>query len=485
MRFWLKLFLGYFAIIALGTYLFMNAMLEEIKPGLRQSMETSLVDTANLLAEIIAPADNHSLIDTEALATAVSATLKRPINATIWNHTQRQTQLRVYATNQKGIVIYDSQARDLGKDYSQWNDVYLTLQGEYGARSTQENPKDKFSSIMYIGAPIYSKDPESPQLVGVLTVGKPNVSVDPFWQLARDNIRTKGFWLLLSAMIAGALLSTLLSLSIRRLVRYAQTISEGKTGTAPRLYDPDLSQLATAMEQMRQALDGKKYIEDYTLSLTHEMKSPLTTLKGAAELMPVAENPAMREQLANNISQQTERLRALVDKVLSLARLENLTELTTSSTVNLSELIQQECQQLQLTLTQRQILLNLSLDSQITIVGDQLLLAQAIRNLLDNSLDFSPDNSQIDIQLNQLENEICLTIADQGSGIPEYALEQIWQRFYSLPRPDNGQQNSGQKSTGLGLSFVQQIAQLHHASIQLDNRDTQGAEARLTFTRPH
>lgn len=129
MRFWLKLFLGYFAIIALGTYLFMNAMLEEIKPGLRQSMETSLVDTANLLAEIIAPADNHSLIDTEALATAVSATLKRPINATIWNHTQRQTQLRVYATNQKGIVIYDSQARDLGKDYSQWNDVYLTLRG--------------------------------------------------------------------------------------------------------------------------------------------------------------------------------------------------------------------------------------------------------------------------------------------------------------------------------------------------------------------
>lgn len=480
MKFGLKLFLAYAGILGLGIYFFLNSMLLEVKPGLRQSLETALIDTSNLLAEVVGPSAINEPIQIQLLKPAIEKTLKRPINATIWSHKQAKTDLRVYVTNRQGIVIYDSSNQDIGADYSQWNDVYLTLRGRYGARSTQENPQDNFSSVMYIGAPIYAPTEKGEQqIAGVISVGKPNVSVEPFWQAARDNIRSKGMWLLIAAALAGALLATWLSLSIHRLVDYAQKVSKGEQSQTPKLSDPDLAQLADAMEQMRTALDGKQYIEEYTLSLTHEMKSPLTTLQGAAELIAVADNKEMQQQLAQNIEAQTERLKALVDKVLSLARLENRAALESPEQVNLTRLIQNECEQISLALKQqRDINIALELDENIQVAGDHLLLAQAIRGLLDNAIDFSPDKTQIEIHLSTLDTGIELIISDHGSGIPEYALDQIWNRFYSLPRP-----NTGQKSTGLGLSFVQQIAQLHGATISLSNRDKTGVEAKLRFPK--
>ncbi|WP_286236997.1 two-component system sensor histidine kinase CreC [Neptuniibacter halophilus] len=476
MKFGLKLFLAYFAILGLGVYFFLNSMLLEIKPVLRQSMETALIDSANLLAELVAPPSADQPIRIERLQPAVSNTLQRPINATIWSHKQQQTELRIYITNRLGRVIYDSENRDPGADYSQWNDVYLTLKGQYGARSTQEDPNNKFSTVMYIGAPIYSQQDGQKTLVGVLSVGKPNVSVEPFWQLARDNLRSKGLWLLLIAAIAGALLATWLSLNIHRLVEYARKVSRGDPGKAPKLSDPDLARLASAMEEMRRALDGKEYIEDYTLTLTHELKSPLTALQGAAELITLATDEPMRQQLASNIQQQTERLRALVDQVLALARLENQHRLQQAVPIQLETLVRQESEQLSIRLQQQAIRLQQSLSPVRPVQGDPLLLAQAIRSLLENALDFSPRHSEIQLQLKQNDQGPQLIISDQGSGIPDYALPRIWQRFYSLPRPD-----SGQKSTGLGLSFVQQIAQLHSADISLRNQPGGGVQACLQF----
>lgn len=477
MKFGVKLFLAYFALLGLGVYFFLNSMLVEIKPGLRQSLETALVDTANLLAEMIAPQSPNEQIKIDLLKPAIIKTLQRPINATIWSHKQVHTELRIYVTDRKGTVIFDSAGRDLGTDYSQWNDVYLTLQGKYGARSTQEDPNDNFSSVMYIGAPIYRlTEAGMPVIAGVISVGKPNVSVEPFWQIARDNIRSKGMWLLIAAALAGALLATWLSLNIHRLVDYAQKVSAGESTSSPSISDPDLAKLALAMEEMRKALDGKKYIEDYTLTLTHEMKSPLTALQGAAELISVAQDDAVRDQLALNINQQTERLRALVDQVLALARLENMQGLENSEQLDLTQLVMNEIEQLNIQLQAKQIEILNELPESHQITGDKLLLGQAIRNLLENATDFSPQGGTLTLTLDQQREMTQLCIADQGSGIPEYAQDKIWQRFYSLPRPD-----SGQKSTGLGLSFVQQIALLHQADISLKNIDEGGVKACLTF----
>ncbi len=116
------------------------------------------------------------------------------------------------------------------------------------------------------------------------------------------------------------------------------------------------------------------------------------------------------------------------------------------------------------------------------IEADALLLGQAIANLLDNAIDFSPPAGTIRLEGVIRESGLYqLTIEDQGPGIPDFALGRLFERFYSLPRPHSG------KSTGLGLSFVREVVERHQGSITLHNRaDGQSgacAELRLPLGR--
>ncbi|MGL5587240.1 MAG: beta-lactam sensor histidine kinase BlrB, partial [Aeromonas veronii] len=104
---------------------------------------------------------------------------------------------------------------------------------------------------------------------------------------------------------------------------------------------------------------------------------------------------------------------------------------------------------------------------------DPLLVEQAIGNLLDNAIDFSPANGQVTLSGSQQEEGYCFRVTDCGPGIPDYALPRIFERFYSLPRPDKG------KSSGLGLSFAHEVAHQHGGRLTLSTRPEGGALAEL------
>jgi len=100
--------------------------------------------------------------------------------------------------------------------------------------------------------------------------------------------------------------------------------------------------------------------------------------------------------------------------------------------------------------------------------GNYFLLSKAITNIVKNAVEFSPDAGEITISTAKYNNRLIITICDQGKGIPGYAKDRIFERFYSLARPD------GRKGSGLGLSFVKEIASLHHAEIRIsDNPHSQ------------
>lgn len=91
----------------------------------------------------------------------------------------------------------------------------------------------------------------------------------------------------------------------------------------------------------------------------------------------------------------------------------------------------------------------------LAVQGDPDLLEQALGNLLDNAIDFTPEGGAIQLAAREMQDRVQLTVTDSGSGIPDYALDRIFERFYSLPR------ENGVKSSGLGLAFVQEVARLH------------------------
>ncbi len=466
----LRVLLGYFLIVGLAGYFVLNVFIEEVKPGVRQAMEETLIDTANVLAELAAPDLKTGRIASGAFAGALEAAGERDLEARVWGVTKSSLEYRVFVTDTKGVVVFDSEKTDVGKDYSQWNDVLLTLKGQYGARSTLADPNDESSTVMHVAAPIT----DAGKLIGVLTVAKPNASVQPFIERGQRKIRNRGILLLGAAALIGLFFTWWLTRSINRLRRYARDISEGRKVPLPESGHSEIAELGRALEAMREKLEGKQYVEQYVHTLTHEMKSPVAAIRGAAELLDEDMPRDARATFIGNIREQCERLSLIAERMLNLAQVEQQQSLQAPELVNLGFLVAEIAASLRPRLESAGLSLNLALANDVQVLGEPFLLRQAISNLLDNAVEFSPRCGVIEVSLTRDPETAALAIRDHGPGVPDYARDRIFERFYSLPRP-----GTNKKSTGLGLPFVREVAALHGGSIALGNLDDGGAEAVL------
>lgn len=255
----IRIFLVYFLFVGLAGWFVLSTVMEEIRPGVRQSTEETLVDTANLLAEILRDEVRAGTLDQGRLPGLLRAYGQRQPEADIWGVRKTRVNHRIYVTDDRGIVLLDSSGAAVGQDYSRWNDVYLTLRGQYGARSSREDPNDPDSSVMYVAAPI--RDGE--RIIGVVSVAKPNASLQPYIERSQTRLTWLGAGLIGLGLLVGGLLSWWLSRSLRRLRDYAQAVSEGRRAELPGMSGGELRQLAAAVERMRTQLEGKAYVERY------------------------------------------------------------------------------------------------------------------------------------------------------------------------------------------------------------------------------
>jgi two-component system sensor histidine kinase CreC len=473
----IRLFLGYFLIVGLAAWFVLNIFAKEVEPGVRQATEDTLVDTANLLAELAVEDLAAGRIASAAFARAVGEAVQREPQAKIWGVAKESVDFRVYLTDARGIVVYDSDGIALGADYSQWHDVARVLRGEYGARSTRDDPADPTTSVMYVAAPVL----KAGQLIGVLSVAKPMTALSPYAERARERVRRAGFVLLAASALIGLLFTLWLTWSLNRLRNYARAIADGEKALAPTAGGRQLSELARSLALMRERLDGKQYVEHYVQSLAHEMKSPLTAVRGAAELLLEEPAPADRQRFTRHIAEQAERMQQVIERLLALARIEQLQAPEERREIVLGELAAEVVAGRDSQLQARGLTVAIIGEAAVKIDGDPFLLRQALANLLDNAIDFSPEQGRIEIGIEDRRAEagsVRLTVCDHGPGAPDYALAQLFERFYSLPRPA-----TGRKSTGLGLAFVREVAKIHGGRAGFENGAAGGALAWIELPR--
>ena len=470
-------------LVGLAAWFVLTIFVDEVKPGVRQAMEDTLVDTANVLAELAAEDVKAGNIQTGNFAQSLAqyqarASKTDTSNANISGVRKQTADYRVYITDTKGIVIFDSSNLAVGQDYSQWNDVYLTLRGKYGVRSSQIIPNaPKSDSIMYVAAPIITKDSQDGGvIIGSLTVAKSNRTVLPFIERAQNKIIRWGALLFVLSIAIGALFTWRFTSKINKLRDYAINIAQGKKATPPTSSNDELSDLAKAMQTMRSELDGKQYVQTSVQHLTHELKSPITAIQAALELISPNMPPATQAHFLAQIKAQSNRVQTIIQNMLGLATLEHQQQLSQVSDVNLNDLIQTQIKHLSQKTHALQASIKAACRASLIIKADSFLLGQAIYNLLENALDFSSPNSVINVDVIEENNQILIQVKDQGAGIPDYALDKIFDKFYSLPRPV-----THQKSTGLGLNFVQEVAKLHDGSVTLSNHADGGAVAVITL----
>ena len=249
--------------------------------------------------------------------------------------TKTQSDLRVYVTDRSGTVVFDSLGRDEGRDYLHWRDVELTLQGGYGARTTPDDPANPGSAVMYVGAPIHWNN----QIVGVVSVGKPVRSFGQFLQSARDKLLVVGITSGASVILLALLVSVWLVRPFGLIGDYLRYARSQKQVNLPRLGLRALGALGAAYDEMRDALAGRSYVEEYVQTLTHEIKSPLSAIRGAAELLQEPMPEERRAQFLKNIGEESKRIQDLIDRLLQLSSLEKRRGLTDVSEVALDELL--------------------------------------------------------------------------------------------------------------------------------------------------
>ena len=474
-----RIALGLIILLAAAFYYLFDKLHERIEQQYLEAIEEPMVDVAHLFAAL---AEQHvdpntGTINTDTLRETFDRAKARGFKAQIYGHLKTAVTMNVYVTDRDGIVLYDSDGgRAEGEDYSAYRDFNATMKGNYGARSTRTDEEDESSSVMFVAAPIN----HGGEIIGIASVSKAQAATHAF----REQTEQRMNWLF--RMVLGAcLLGVLFILAwllrpIRRLTQYAQAIRRGERVQPPKLGRGEVRLLGKAFEEMRETLEGRNYIETYVQTLTHEMKSPVAAIRGAAEILSEGRPDMSAEQgekFLNNIRSETERLQNIIDRLLALSAIEAKKTLENPGPIDLAKLVHRVCDDHQQAAAAKELDLKIDLGDQlVTVEGEEFLLEMAIANLLQNAIDFSPRGKALTVSIasGQGGRSAQVVIGDEGPGVPDYARERVFDRFYSLQHPD-----TGKKSSGLGLCFVREAAELHSGSARLEQCEPNGTRAVL------
>lgn len=462
-------------IITLGFYQLASHFLSEVEPQTYHATEEMMVDTANLLAEMAERDLLDGSLDAEAWSRNLDAARTRKIGALIYDQFKDKVGIHVYITGPDGIVLFDSQhGKREGLNFSDMRDVSRTLSGHYGARSSRDAEDDSSTSVLYVAAPI--GDSSAP--VGVLTLYKPQLDMMPLIRDRRRVIYTS------CGLIGGGILFLIgavflwLFKPIGKITDYARAIERGERPTKPHIgIGREVNTLASALDSMRDALEDRKYVERYIQTLTHEMKSPLAAIRGAAELIDEEMPAHTRKHFLENILAETSRSERLISRLLELAAIESRKSLDAAQTCDLREIVNSAIDQAQPLADNVEVSLLTDLpNTPLNVHCDAFMLRAAVTNLLENAIDFSPRGKAVQVSLSETSGTALLSIRDHGPGIPNYAQDKVFERFYSLRH-----HGARRKGTGLGLTLVKEAAELHGGSVLLEPVPDGGTDARLSL----
>ncbi|MCU0582971.1 MAG: ATP-binding protein, partial [Syntrophales bacterium] len=214
---------------------------------------------------------------------------------------------------------------------------------------------------------------------------------------------------------------------------------------------------------------------DFVANVSHEIKTPLTAIKGFVETLHqnVVETPEEAERFLGIISRHVDRLNAIIEDLLMLSRIENEGERgdIKRERTRLRDIFQNAVQICRPQAEEKRIGIELGGDDQLTAMVDPVLIEQAVVNLLDNALKYSDREKSVQIRARTVDREIQIQVQDHGIGIEKKHLTRLFERFY---RVDKARSRS-LGGTGLGLAIVKHIAQAHGGHVTVESRLGEGS----------
>ena len=286
----------------------------------------------------------------------------------------------------------------------------------------------------------------------------------------------RGLLTLLLAALAFTALSTLalawtISRPLGRLSAAATRIAAGERNvTVPLGGGGEITELGSSLQVMTERLDARlRYISEFAADVAHEFKSPLTSIRGAAELLleGAADDPEARQRFLRNIELDVARLDRLVSRLLELSRIEASAGAPTL--LSLRELVARAVERAQ---TPDETLVLENTAPGVVVWGRAADLDAALHNLFDNALRFSPDGARVVVRVvRSAEARVAITVSDCGPGIDPANLPRVFDRFFTTEAARDG--------TGLGLAIVKSVILAHGGQVAAESTPGEGATFRL------
>ena len=261
--------------------------------------------------------------------------------------------------------------------------------------------------------------------------------------------------------------------SIVDTARFDGRVAESETGDELNelviLFNQMLAKIETVIGGMKDALDN----------VAHDLRTPITRLRGMAEqaLRSNAGADSCREALADCL-EESDRVMAILNSLMDISEAETGTMKLALEDVNLAELIHEVTGLYEHVADEAQVRMTTDVPSNLSLRADRTRLRQAVANLVDNAIKYTPSGGRIEIVATRTEREALLSVRDSGIGIPADELPRIWDRLY------RGDKSRSQRGLGLGLSLVKAVVQAHQGRVEASSNPGGGSVVSLALPLP-
>ena len=217
---------------------------------------------------------------------------------------------------------------------------------------------------------------------------------------------------------------------------------------------------------------------DFVANISHELKTPIGALSILSEaVLGAADDPEAIANFATKMQVEAKRLSDLVQEIINLSRLQDADPLKNAQDVNITDVVKEAIDQSRLSAEKRHIEIIFGDQASALIKGDARQIEMAISNLIENAINYSPENTRVGVAVKHNEGLVEVSVTDQGIGIPEKDLERIFERFYRVD-PARSRATGG---TGLGLSIVKHVATNHGGDVLVWSVEGAGSTFTIRF----
>lgn len=248
---------------------------------------------------------------------------------------------------------------------------------------------------------------------------------------------------------------------------------------SPVMTDGKVTAIALLIVNITEREKAEQMRREFTANVSHELKTPLQTISGCAELMQNGLiKPEDVEKFGERIYSESKRMITLVEDIIGLSRLDDGTVDTNKEPVNVKETVSTVIDILKDSAQRKNVTVSLS-GNDVTINTVKRLLSEVVYNLCDNAVKYNKDGGRVDITIKEQPDFVSVTVADTGIGIPGSAINRVFERFYRVDKSHSKEVGG----TGLGLSIVKHAVKLLGGDVSLESEENKGTSVTVTLPK--